>query len=135
MWAVIFVCYIRWRQLRSGRLFAPSHRKSKKSNPSRRSAARGYFLVPMAGVEPARYRYQRILSPSRLPIPSHRQISFSIISQYFVKIKRNIETAAIFLRCSHRFIKRLKKVSEYDTIILLHKTHIVFQHGNTFGKR
>ena len=29
-------------------------------------------LVPVAGVEPARYRYQRILSPSRLPIPSHR---------------------------------------------------------------
>ena len=57
-------------------------------------AVRGNFLVPMAGVEPARYRYQRILSPSRLPIPSHRQISFSIISQYFVKIKRNIETAA-----------------------------------------
>ena len=32
------------------------------------------FLVPMAGVEPARYCYQRILSPSRLPIPSHRRI-------------------------------------------------------------
>ena len=32
------------------------------------------FLVPMAGVEPARYCYQRILSPSRLPIPSHRLI-------------------------------------------------------------
>ena len=31
-----------------------------------------YALVPMAGLEPARYRYQRILSPSRLPIPSHR---------------------------------------------------------------
>ena len=30
--------------------------------------------VPMAGVEPARYCYQRILSPSRLPIPSHRLI-------------------------------------------------------------
>ena len=31
------------------------------------------FLVPVAGLEPARYRYQRILSPSRLPIPSHRR--------------------------------------------------------------
>ena len=30
--------------------------------------------MPEAGVEPARYRYQRILSPSRLPIPSHRRI-------------------------------------------------------------
>ena len=31
-------------------------------------------LVPVAGLEPARYRYQWILSPSRLPIPSHRRI-------------------------------------------------------------
>ena len=31
-----------------------------------------YFqLVPVVGLEPTRYRYQRILSPSRLPIPSH----------------------------------------------------------------
>ena len=36
---------------------------------------RGIILVPMAGVEPARYCYQRILSPSRLPIPSHRLIN------------------------------------------------------------
>ena len=28
-------------------------------------------LVPVVGLEPTRYRYQRILSPSRLPIPSH----------------------------------------------------------------
>ena len=31
------------------------------------------ILVPVAGVEPARYRYQRILSPPRLPIPTHRR--------------------------------------------------------------
>ena len=30
-------------------------------------------VVPLAGVEPARYRYRRILSPLRLPIPSQRQ--------------------------------------------------------------
>ena len=30
------------------------------------------FLVPVAGVEPARCRHHRILSPARLPIPSHR---------------------------------------------------------------
>ena len=28
-------------------------------------------VVPKVGLEPTRYRYQRILSPSRLPIPSH----------------------------------------------------------------
>ena len=31
------------------------------------------FLVPEAGVEPARYRYHGILSPARLPIPSFRR--------------------------------------------------------------
>ena len=29
-------------------------------------------MVPKVGLEPTRYRYQRILSPSRLPIPSFR---------------------------------------------------------------
>ena len=33
-----------------------------------------FYLVPVVGLEPTRYRYQRILSPSRLPIPSHRLI-------------------------------------------------------------
>ena len=31
------------------------------------------FLVPVVGLEPTRCRHQRILSPSRLPIPSHRR--------------------------------------------------------------
>ena len=31
-------------------------------------------LVPVIGVEPIRYRYHWILSPARLPIPSHRHI-------------------------------------------------------------
>ena len=36
-------------------------------------------VVPVVGLEPTRYRYQRILSPSRLPIPSLRQrMNFSI---------------------------------------------------------
>ncbi len=30
-------------------------------------------MVGMAGLEPARYRYQRILSPLRLPITPHPQ--------------------------------------------------------------
>ena len=29
-------------------------------------------MVPVVGLEPTRCRHQRILSPSRLPIPSHR---------------------------------------------------------------
>ena len=37
-------------------------------------------LVPEAGLEPARYRYQRILSPPRLPIPTYRQDNIFILS-------------------------------------------------------
>ncbi len=33
-----------------------------------------FCLVPVAGLEPARYRYRWILSPLRLPIPSHRRV-------------------------------------------------------------
>ena len=33
------------------------------------------FLVPVAGLEPARHRWRWILSPLRLPIPSHRHIA------------------------------------------------------------
>ena len=40
----------------------------KKRQPKRLS----FFMVPVAGLEPARYRYRWILSPLRLPIPSHR---------------------------------------------------------------
>ena len=32
------------------------------------------YLVPVAGLEPARCRHRWILSPLRLPIPSHRQV-------------------------------------------------------------
>ena len=47
------------------------------------------YLVPVAGVEPARYRYHWILSPARLPIPSHRHFSDNenIITQFCPKIK------------------------------------------------
>ncbi|MDN5361401.1 MAG: hypothetical protein PWP70_448 [Moorella sp. (in: firmicutes)] len=34
------------------------------------------FLVPKAGVEPARYCYHWILSPARLPVPPLRRIVF-----------------------------------------------------------
>ena len=53
--------------------FSHPHSNTQKA----KTAPFGYglrFLVPVAGVEPARYCYQRILSPSRLPIPSHRRI-------------------------------------------------------------
>ncbi len=47
-------------------------------------------MVPVAGLEPARCRHRWILSPLRLPIPSHRQNYYKeynnielIINQYF----------------------------------------------------
>ena len=45
-------------------------RKEKSRNPSNLG---GFGMVPVVGLEPTRCRHQRILSPSRLPIPSHRQ--------------------------------------------------------------
>ena len=35
---------------------------------------RGFCLVPVTGLEPVRCRQRWILSPLRLPIPSHRQV-------------------------------------------------------------
>jgi len=40
----------------------PSHRNSKTKTSAAEYTAKVFLLVPMAGVEPARYRYQRILS-------------------------------------------------------------------------
>ena len=45
------------------------------------------YLVPEAGVEPARYRYHWILSPARLPIPSFRRIYSCIIPYIILKVK------------------------------------------------
>ena len=39
------------------------------------------FMVPVAGLEPARCRHRWILSPLRLPIPSHRHVTVKIIQQ------------------------------------------------------
>ena len=40
-------------------------------------------LVPVAGLEPARYRSQRIVSPSRLSISPHRHTYLNILAQKF----------------------------------------------------
>ena len=44
-------------------------KNGKSRNPSNFG---GFGMVPVVGLEPTRCRHQRILSPSRLPIPSHR---------------------------------------------------------------
>ena len=52
-------------------LFAPLSTRNKKQPPDR-DTVRGQFFMPVMGVEPRRCHHQRILSPSRLPIPTHR---------------------------------------------------------------
>ena len=50
-------------------VLATGHRRHKKKTTK---TVVLFFMVPVAGLEPARYRYRWILSPLRLPIPSHR---------------------------------------------------------------
>ena len=49
----------------------------------------GSVMVPVAGLEPARCRHRWILSPLRLPIPSHRHLvyRYDIIRQNAEKSK------------------------------------------------
>ncbi len=42
-------------------------------------------MVPVTGLEPVRYRYRRILSPLRLPIPSHRRATLVLYNKAFKK--------------------------------------------------
>ena len=47
------------------------------------------IMVPLTGLEPARYRYRGILSPLCLPIPPHQQVNIdskTIIQQHANKI-------------------------------------------------
>ena len=77
-WHRATLCALTFRHPCLTRLCGFSHPHS--NTQKAKTVPKGYglrFLVPVAGVEPARYCYQRILSPSRLPIPSHRRILLS----------------------------------------------------------
>ena len=71
-----------------------------KKDPKKLCAFWGLISVPVVGVEPTRCHHQRILSPSRLPIPTHRLICclYSIL-QACQKIK--IYFALIFTAIPH----------------------------------
>ena len=58
-------------------------------------------MVPVAGLEPARHRWRWILSPLRLPIPSHRHYR-NIILYAPAKFKPNLQKSAV--RKSQAFI-------------------------------
>ena len=51
----------------------------------------GIFLVPVVGVEPTRYCYLRILSPTRLPIPPYRHgvLTFANAMYYNIHFLKN----------------------------------------------
>ena len=84
------------------------------------SRKHGYIsLVPVTGVEPVRYHYHRILSPARLPIPSHRQkirtwiisdLTFAILSQKVYFVKRENKKITVFQKIKKlRYFKELNR--------------------------
>ena len=68
------------------------------------------ILVPVAGVEPARYRYHWILSPARLPIPSHRRIECAYCITKLWKFQYFFEIFFIFF---------LKTIDFYTHFVIL----------------
>ncbi len=68
------------------------------------------FLVPMAGVEPARCCHRRILSPLRLPIPSHRLNGYD----YTITKEKN----------QYFFLKKSETVHFYGRFCLFH--HFIY---------
>ena len=69
------------------------------------------FLVPVAGLEPARCRQRWILSPLRLPIPSHRQKCALIV---YNKIKK----LASILFLIPKFNEKNKPAAMYNISVL-----------------
>ena len=69
----------------------------------RQSKTLPLFLVPVIGVEPIRYRYHWILSPARLPIPSHRRILLDSLQTHIV-YHNSFQKSSVFfsfLKISH----------------------------------
>jgi hypothetical protein len=64
---------------RCGSMWPHSGQRKQQTRTPRQSALGSDLLrlVPMAGLEPARCCHRWILSPLRLPIPSHRRIALS----------------------------------------------------------
>lgn len=58
-----------------------------------------YYLVPVAGLEPARHRWQWILSPPRLPIPTHRPESEFYLKSFPLYLQ--VSFSALFPNKTH----------------------------------
>ena len=74
---------------------------AKQKEPAQNITLWAGFLVPVAGIEPARHRWQWILSPPRLPVPTHRRAKRPPISGlhkllYRINRKKAIEKRNFF---------------------------------------
>ena len=77
---------------------------SKTKTPSRTFCVRD-GVVPVVGVEPTRCCHQRILSPSRLPIPTHRHLPHGKPMRYFLLYSKSLPFASLFADFLRRFRK------------------------------
>ena len=84
-----------WRIYATKKISLPTRAASfKQKKRVRTRIASRLSLVPVAGVEPAPCCQDWILSPARLPIPSHRQNTFYIIQDLPPKSKQKIRPSA-----------------------------------------
>lgn len=70
-----------------------------------------YFqLVPVVGLEPTRCRHQRILSPSRLPIPSHWPVDTGLLYRRLERNSSPFSHALTPYRSARRTIRRAQRL-------------------------
>ena len=89
--------YKAWQNIK-----APTHKKQEP--PQSGGSLR---MVPVVGVEPTRYCYLRILSPTRLPIPPYRHNECNYNTSFFKNQVKN-----------QTFVHRAKK-SRFAIVIIL----------------
>ena len=92
------------KTLAEGRLRRPEHSNTEGWRPPSAAGTQNkrqlrkqlpFILVPVTGLEPVRCRQRWILSPLRLPIPSHRQTALFQDSFYIIAKDRKF--------CKHNF--------------------------------
>ena len=79
-------------------------------------------MVPVVGLEPTRYRYQRILSPPRLPIPTYRQMVclFCSIAWELVYISKLFPVVVSVPGLFTAFDERIGEVAGAAFAVILH---------------
>ena len=67
-------------------------------------------MVPVVGLEPTRCRHQRILSPSRLPIPSHWPVDTGLLYRRSERNSSPFSHALTPYRSARRTIRRAQRL-------------------------